>query len=86
LNELETQLLHAVLRQRPRAYQRRYRELMRKRQEETLTDVGYEELIRMTGEAEAFDLHRMKALTALAYLRRTDLDTLMRELGLMKRA
>lgn len=82
---LEAELLNAARRRRPRAFERRYRELMRKRQEETLTDAEYEELLRLTSEAEAFDTRRIKALSALADLRQTDLDTLMRELGLARR-
>ena len=82
---LEAELLNAARRRRPRAFDRRYRELMQKRQEETLTDAEYEELLRLTSEAEVFDIRRIKALSALADLRQTDLDTLMRELGLARR-
>jgi len=78
----EAELLQTALRRRPRAFQRRYHELMQKRQEETLTEAEYQELLSLTGEAEAFDTRRMKALAALAEMRRTDLDTLMRDLGL----
>lgn len=81
---LEAELLTAARRRRPRAFERRYRELMGKRKEETLTEVEYEELLRLTGEAEAFDTRRINALSALADLRHTDLDTLMRELGLAR--
>lgn len=77
----ETELLKTARCRRPRAFDRRYHELMRKRQEETLTEAEYEELLRLTGEAEEFDTRRIKALSALADLRQTDLDTLMRELN-----
>lgn len=82
---LEAELLKTVHRHRPRAFQRRYSELMRKRQEATLTEAEYQELLQMTGEAEVFDTRRIKALSALAELRQTDLDTLMHELGLARR-
>jgi len=82
---LEAELLRTARRRRPRAFERRYRELMRKRQEETLTETEYKELLRLTDEAEAFDTQRIKALSALADLRQTDLDTLMLELGLARR-
>lgn len=54
---------------------------MRMRQEETLTEAKYEELLRLTDEVEAFDTRRIKALSALADMRQTNLETLMRELG-----
>lgn len=80
----EADLLKAVRRRRPRTFDRRYNELIRKRQAETLTAAEYEELLRLTNEAEEFDTHRIKALSALADLRQTDIDTLMRELGLIR--
>lgn len=82
---LEAELLQTARRRRPRAFERRYRELMQKRREETLTEAEYEELLSLTDEAEAFDTRRIKALSALADMRQTDLDTLMRELGLARR-
>src|ERR1041384_6563648 len=63
---LEAQLLRMVRRGRPRAFDRRYRELMGKRQDETLSESEYDELLRMTEEAESFDTERIKALAALA--------------------
>lgn len=80
----EAELLTTARRRRPRAFERRYKELMRKRREETLTESEYKELLRLTEEAEAFDTRRIKALSALAELRHTDLDTLMRDLGLTR--
>src|SRR5579871_4577563 len=62
----EAELLKTARRHRPRAFDRRYRELMRKRQEETLTKTEYEELLRLTDEAEAFETRRIKAMSALA--------------------
>ncbi|HLK57983.1 MAG TPA: hypothetical protein VKU00_15555 [Chthonomonadaceae bacterium] len=80
----EAELVQIARRRRPRAFQRRYHELMRKRQEETLTELEYQELLSLTNEAEAFDTRRMKALADLAEMRQTDLDTLMRDLGLAR--
>jgi hypothetical protein len=80
----EAELLQTARRRRPRAFQRRYHELMQKRQEETLTEGEYQELLSLTDEAEAFDTRRMKALSALAEMRQTDLDTLIRDLGLAR--
>lgn len=81
----EAELLQAARRHRPRAFQRRYHDLMQKRQEETLTEEEYQELLSLTDEAEAFDTRRMKALAALAEMRQTDLNTLMHDLGLARR-
>lgn len=80
----EKELVRTARRRRPREFQRRYEELMRKRQAETLTDAEYQELLRMTDEAEAFDARRSEALAELAELRNTDIDSLMRELGLLR--
>jgi hypothetical protein len=82
----EVELLQIVRQRRPRAFQNRYQHLMQRRQEEALTDAEYEELLQMTGEAEAFETRRVKALRELAQLRNTDIETLMDELGLLPRA
>lgn len=57
---------------------------MDKRSEETLTENEYEELLRLTDEAEAFDVRRIKALSELANLRQTNPTTLMQELGMAR--
>jgi hypothetical protein len=76
---ISPELLKVARRRRPRAFDRRYRELMGKRRDESLTGAEYEELLRLTDEAEAFDTRRISALSALADLRQTDLATLMHE-------
>lgn len=81
----EAELLQAARRRRPRAFQRRYHELMQKRREENLTEAEYQELLALTDEAEAFDTRRMKAQAALAEMQQTDLDTLLHDLGLARR-
>lgn len=86
MKQCEKELVKIARQQRPREFQRQYEELMRKRQAETLTDAEYQELLRMTDEAEAFDARRSEALAELAELRNTDIDRLMRELGLQKSA
>jgi hypothetical protein len=80
----EAELIRTVRRRRSRAFDSRYRELMERRREETLTEAEYEELLRMTDEAEAFDTRRIKALSELAKLRQTNPDTLMQELGMAR--
>lgn len=81
----EAELLKAARRRRPRDFDRRYRELIRKRQDESLTKPEYQELLLMTDEAELHYASRIQALAELAELRQTDLDTLMHELGLTQR-
>ena len=61
---------------------RRYRELIAKRRAETLTKEEYEELLRLGDESEVFNVKRFEALAALARLRQTDIDVLMKELGI----
>jgi hypothetical protein len=82
VSQEETDLLLRINRSRPPEFQRRYSELIRRRREETLTSDEYEELLRLTEQAEAFDVHRMECLVELAKLRRTSLTALMQELGI----
>jgi hypothetical protein len=86
LDPREAELLKTARQRRPRAFQNRYQHLMQQRQKEALTSTEYEELLRMTGEAEAFETQRIKALMELAEIRRTDIDSLMGELGLLRHA
>ncbi len=66
----------------PEDVQRRYDELIAKRDAETLGDAEHEELLRLTKQVEAFDVARVEALSKLATLRGVTLATLMRQLGL----
>jgi hypothetical protein len=78
----EVELLKTARRRLPRAFLRRYRELIARRQAVTLTDAEYQELLQMGDEAEAFNVQRITALAELAQLRQTDLDALMRDLDI----
>ena len=57
--------------------------LNNKRQQAILTKSERQDLIVMTEKLEMTNLERMKALIELAAIRKTDLDTLMTQLGLM---
>lgn len=60
----------------------RYYTLIDKRDEETLTPEEYEELLRLTDEAEEWNVKWLEALTELAQLRQMPLSDLMDSLGI----
>ena len=66
----------------PEAVQQRYNELMAKRDAETLGTAEHAELLRLTQQAEAFDVARLEALSKLAACRGVTLSALMCQLGL----
>lgn len=78
----EAALLVFINRRLPEDVRRRYDELMAKRDAETLGEIEYEELLRLTQQVEAFDVARVEALAKLAALRGVTLSTLMSQLGL----
>jgi hypothetical protein len=64
----------------PEDVQRRYAELIAKRDAETLGDEEHQELLRLTKQVEAFDVARVEALSQLASRRGVTLSALMRQL------
>ena len=60
----------------------RYRELLAKRQAETLTPTEQTELIAFSDQIEEANVQRITYVAELAQLRKTTIPTLMRELGL----
>ncbi|NCO39387.1 MAG: STAS/SEC14 domain-containing protein [Armatimonadetes bacterium CG_4_10_14_3_um_filter_66_18] len=78
----EADLLTKVNRALPPAAQRRFDELVAKRQAETLTENERHELVELTDLAERTDAERVKCLVELAHLRGTTLPTLMDDLGI----
>lgn len=60
----------------------RYRELIRKRQAETLTNQEHLELIAMTEQTEEANVNRLEALAELARIRKTTIPALMKTFGL----
>lgn len=78
----EAELLLHINDRLPEAIQQRYRELVAKRDAETLGDGEYAELLALTAQAEAFDVRRVEALSKLASRRGVTLTELMRQLGL----
>lgn len=70
----------------PSAIQRRYDELIEKRDERTLTPEEYQELLELTDRIELLDAKRMEHIVELARLRRQPLHTLLEELGVASSA
>ena len=66
----------------PAQIQRRFDELVAKRQAKTITLEEMEELIQITDQIEQRDAQRLAALVELARLRGTTLDALMATLGI----
>jgi hypothetical protein len=78
----EATLLLQINTSLPADVQRRFDELIVKRDAETLNPEEYAELLRLTQQVEAFDMVRLEALTKLAALRGVTLPVLMRQLEL----
>jgi hypothetical protein len=66
----------------PEETRARYYALIDKRDAETLTPGEYEELLRLTDEAEEWNVRRVEALVELAQLRQMPVNDLMDSLGI----
>ena len=80
LSRRESQLLLQINQAWPAATQDLYDQLTAKRRDETLTAEEYQELLRLTDEAEALDGKRLESLIELARMRGTSVTALMLEL------
>ncbi|HSH82198.1 MAG TPA: hypothetical protein VLA19_27035 [Herpetosiphonaceae bacterium] len=78
----ETALLLRINHVLPAGLQRRFDQLVAKRQAETITADELHELIQITDQIEQHDGERLAALDALARLRGVTLGALMDSLGL----
>ena len=76
----ESELLHNINQGIPAAMQRKYDELIEKRDARTLTSEEYEELLQLTDQVELLDAKRVEYLLELARLRKQPLALLMNEL------
>jgi len=79
-------LLQQITQCVPTHLQERYELLIGKRQENTLTDEEYQELIKLGEHIEAIDVTRLENLTELAKLRQTSLNELIQEFQLQPQA
>ena len=86
-DEVEADLLARIrfYSQLPQKPQRRLNQLRRKRQAETISDSELAELQALWSRVEWMNFERLEALLELAKLRKTDLGTLMHDLGLDKK-
>ena len=66
----------------PNQLQERYNFLISKRQDNSLTDEEYQELINLGEHMEAIDVKRLENLTKLAKLRQISLNELIQEFQL----
>jgi hypothetical protein len=82
LSAPESKLLQIVNRGLPEDLQGRYRDLIDKRRQQTLTPEELQELLRLTDQVEQLEADRLAALSELAQLRKTTLPALMTGLGL----
>ncbi|MGQ9627695.1 MAG: STAS/SEC14 domain-containing protein [Anaerolineae bacterium] len=82
LPQAEAELLLKINRGVPPDVQKRYGELIVKRQAESLMPDEYDELLRLSHEIEDLEARRVEYLAELARLRGTSLATLMENLGI----
>ncbi len=82
LSRAESDLLLKINEGVPSDVQKRYNELIAKRQAETCTPDEYEELLRLTQQVERSEVRRVEYLAELARLRGTSLTALMASLGI----
>lgn len=78
----EAELLQRINRGLPTDVQRRYSELISRRQSGRLTPEEHRELLRLTEQVERVDAERAADLAALARLRGVPLAALLGDLGL----
>src|SRR5438093_219836 len=82
LSAIESGLLMRINQDLPSEIGERLAVLRTKREDETITDTAYEELTRLTDQAEELHAARMAALVELATLRGLPLPVLMDQLGM----
>jgi hypothetical protein len=82
LPQKESELLLRINRGLPDGVAQRYRELIARRRAGVLSPGEYEELLRLTDQAEGLEADRLAHLAELARLRHTSLTALMDELGI----
>ncbi|MCI0477437.1 MAG: hypothetical protein L0Y55_14420 [Anaerolineales bacterium] len=82
LPRAESELLLKINEGVPPDLQARYNELIAKRQAEALTPDEYQELLRLTQQAEKMQARRVEYLAELARLRGVTLTALMEDLGI----
>ena len=82
LSPAETNLIKRISRGLPAELFKRYTHLLARRKKEILTEEEYQELLKLTHEAETLDADRAGALLKLAKLRRVPVRMLMKQMGI----
>lgn len=82
LSDVEADLLQKINQSLSQIGWMRYRELLVKRQAETLAPSEQTELIALSDQIEEANVQRMTYIAELAQVRKTTLPALMKELGL----
>jgi hypothetical protein len=82
LSATESILLDRINKGLPSELRERFALLKSKREEESITDAEYEELSRLTDQAEELHADRIVALAELAKVRGISLPVLMDQLGI----
>lgn len=86
LTASESELLTLINEGLPEPLRQRYRELLARREEETLTTDELIELLRLSDEVERLEGDRLSALVQLAKERSVSLSALMQDLGIPSRS
>jgi len=82
LSQAEAQLIMKISQGLPPGIQKRYDELIDKRQEEALGSDEYDELLRLTDQIENLEARRMEYLSELARYRKVSLTELMENMAI----
>ncbi len=82
----ESELLLKINRPIPRGIQERYEELIAKRKSGILSELEYNELLKLTDQVENLEAKRLGYLKELALIRNTSLTELMEELEIQRPA
>ncbi|MEZ4658467.1 MAG: hypothetical protein R2911_12915 [Caldilineaceae bacterium] len=82
LPKLEVDLIQKINQSMSQIQWGRYKELLAKRQSESLTSDEQRELIAFSDQIEAANVKRIEFVAELAQLRQTTIPVIMRELGL----
>ena len=82
LTAAETDLLLEINQGIPAQVHDRYEVLLEKRDDETLTEDDYRELLDLSNQIESFGVERIEALAKLATFRQVSLPKLMDDLGI----
>lgn len=82
LSAKESELLLKINRGIPPKIQKRFDELIAKREDVTLTPEEHQELLRLTNQIEKADAKRIELIAELAKVRKKTFDEVIEELGI----